>query len=54
MKYLGYANGWDETPACVKESREKGHKVVAETTGRCETTYTCEEGGWYYKVDSSD
>lgn len=54
MKYLGYANGWIETPECVKEAEEKGYKITEESIGRCVTEVTCEEGGWYYKVDSSD
>lgn len=54
LKYLGYANGWDKTPDIVKEAWEKGYEEIPETTGRCETTYYCPEGGYYYKVDSSD
>ena len=54
MKYLGYANGWAKTPECVKEAEKKGYKITEKSVGRCVTEVTCDEGGWYYKVDSSD
>jgi hypothetical protein len=54
MKNLGYANGWSEAPELVKSARAKGLSEYYEATGRCETTYYCPEGGYYYSVDSSD
>jgi hypothetical protein len=44
MKYLGWANGWKETPEIVLMCQELGHNVF----GRCK------ECGYYFNVDSSD
>lgn len=54
MKNLGWANGWRETPPEVIEAEKKGYKVTSVSCGHCVTEYVCEEGGWFYKVDSSD
>ena len=54
QKYLGYANGWSETPQEVREANRNGYKFYQKETGRCETTYYCPEGGFYFRVDSSD
>lgn len=44
MEYLGWANGWKETPEIVKKCHELGHNRF----GRCEIC------GYYFNVDSSD
>lgn len=54
LKCLGYANGWSKTPEIVEQANKKNYKYYIFTTGRCETTYYCPEGGFYYLVDSSD
>lgn len=56
---LGYANGWyndsyENYKALVEEAKANGWEIKEEKIGRCETKYSCEEGGWYYFVDSSD
>lgn len=54
LECLGYANGWSKTPEVVDQADKKDYKYYIFTTGRCETTYYCPEGGFYYLVDSSD
>lgn len=53
MKYLGYANGWSDTPQEVLDATAKGYKTYWEGDNRGDNTYYCPEGGFYYKVDSS-
>ena len=54
MKDLGYANGLKETPKELIEARAKGYEITERKIGRCLHEYTCEQGGFYYRVDSSD
>lgn len=54
MKNLGYANGWKETPKELIEARAKGYEIKEKKIGRCLHEYTCEKGGFKYRIDSSD
>lgn len=56
--YLGFANGWYDTPDVIKEAKEKGFKVEeVEHDGRhCVTWYQIETDDSIIRwmVDSSD
>ena len=55
MKDLGYMNGWGtEIPNELKEALAKGYEITEKKIGRCLCEYTCEKGGFYYRIDSSD
>ena len=54
MKDLGYMNGWKETPKELIEAIAKDYEIKEERIGPCLRKYTCEQGGFFYKVDSSD
>ena len=55
MKDLGYMNSWGtEIPEELKEALEKGYEIKEKKIGRCLHEYTCEEGGFKYRIDSSD
>ena len=55
MKDLGYMNGWgDNIPEEFKKALEKGYKITEKRIGPCLHEYTCEQGGFYYRIDSSD
>jgi hypothetical protein len=54
-KYLGYANGWKDTPAIVTACKERGHTVKGlGEQGRCVHRYGCDICGYSYDVDSGD
>ena len=57
-KYLGYINGWSETPEIVKTCREKRkagekHEMSDKAVGRCLHEIKCITCGYYYNIDSS-
>ena len=54
-KYLGYMNGWIETPEIVQKCHDLGHKPE-HTKGhwRCDTHVHCPICGYSYDIDSSD
>lgn len=55
MKDLGYMNGWGNIiPKEMAEALKKGYEIKERKIGRCLHEYTCEKGGFYYKIDSSD
>ena len=54
MKFLGWANGWKETPPEVLEAREKGYPIVEVYSRNCTQRYECKELDFYYLTDSSD
>lgn len=55
MKDLGYMNSWgDSIPAEFSEALAKGYEIKEKKIGRCLHEYTCEEGGFKYRIDSSD
>ena len=47
---FGYANGWDETPAVIKNCN---HAAEYRMVGRGVTEYRCEKCRYVYLVDSS-
>jgi len=55
--YLGWANGWKDTPEIVRRCREMKHKRQEYHLGRTPMDHThlitCEDCGYWYKVDSS-
>ena len=55
MKDLGYMNSWGtEIPEELKEALAKGYEIKEKKIGRCLHEYTCEQGGFRYRIDSSD
>ena len=55
MKDLGYMNGWGtEIPNEWKDAFAKGYEIKEKRIGPCLHEYTCEEGGFKYRIDSSD
>lgn len=55
MKDLGYMNSWGtEIPEELKEAFAKGYEIKEKKIGRCLHEYTCEKGGFRYRIDSSD
>lgn len=55
MKDLGYMNSWGtEIPEELKEALDKGYEITERKIGRCLHEYTCEQGGFRYRIDSSD
>lgn len=53
MSNLGYANGWAETPAIVKNCERMAHGWVTRQIGRCEREHSCPICNYRFKVDSS-
>jgi 23S rRNA C2498 (ribose-2'-O)-methylase RlmM len=49
----GYANGWGETPALIKECREKKHKTRDKSLGNFNNIVWCDICNYKYKYDSS-
>ena len=48
-------NSWGkEIPEEMKDALAKGYEIKEKKIGRCLHEYTCEKGGFYYKIDSSD
>lgn len=48
-------NSWGaEIPEELKEALAKGYEIKEKKIGRCLHEYTCEEGGFKYRIDSSD
>lgn len=48
-------NGWGtEIPNELKEALAKGYEIKEKKIGRCLCEYTCEQGGFKYRIDSSD
>lgn len=55
MKDLGYMNSWGtEIPKELKEALEKDYEITERKIGPCLHEYTCEQGGFRYRIDSSD
>lgn len=55
MKDLGYMNSWGtEIPEELKEALAKGYEIKEKKIGRCLYEYTCEQGDFRYRIDSSD
>lgn len=54
MTDLGFMNGWREEPELYKEAVAKGYKFKEKKIGRCLHEYTCEQGDFRYRIDSSD
>lgn len=54
FKYLGYANGWEETPEEVTDCHGKEHKLNYISEPYCVTVYLCEKCKYYYRIDSGD
>ena len=53
-EFLGWANGWKETPEIVKECNAQKHKTREGGIGNCLHEVTCDICGYYYKYDSGD
>lgn len=55
MKDLGYMNSWgSEIPKELKDALEKGYEITERKIGPCIHEYTCEQGDFRYRIDSSD
>ena len=55
MKDLGYMNSWgNNIPSEFKEALEKGYEIKEKRIDSCLHEYTCEQGGFKYRIDSSD
>ena len=55
MKDLGYMNSWGtEIPEKLKEALAKGYEIKEKKIGRGLHEYTCEQGDFRYRIDSSD
>ena len=48
-------NGWGDTiPKELEEALSKGYEIKEKRIDSCLHEYTCEKGGFKYRIDSSD